>query len=534
MTGQKTVGASSPAGGGAPSSHGEAGDRGSDLVRHLVGDRTPDILDTLANLSNDEVFTPPELANSILDLLPAEVWSDPTLRFLDPGVKTGVFLREVAKRLMVGLAEAIPDETERRTHIFQNMLYGLAITELTALMARRTLYYTTHADNPNLSAVPMSAPDGNIHYSPVAHEFDKGSCLHCGASQKTHDRGDERETHAYAFIHPNALPAHWSDMRFDVIIGNPPYQLDAGDTSDVPIYQHFVKAAKSLRPRHIVMITPSRWFAGGKGLDHYRREMLNDRRLRSLVDYPTSAECFPGVEIKGGVSYFHWDANHDGTCLYTSVRDGLKTEPVLRDLASHDVFIRQIEALGILAKVSARGEPTCDIHMSSQTPFGMVTNFSDYSARRGQSRPLLLHALEGGKRVTRYVSERAVTRHPEWVNCWKVLTPVGGAGDARTPNSVMGQPLLAAPGEVCTQTYLVAGVFDTKAEAENFMAYMKTRFFRYLVFLRKTTQHVNAGRLAFVPWLDMSRKWTDSDLFQRYALSEEEVAHIESQVKEMP
>lgn len=500
------------------------------MSRRLDTSRTaPDILDCIANLSSDEVFTPPRLANQMLDLLPKEVWTNPDLKWLDPGCKTGVFLREIAKRLMDHLGGAIPDEDARREHIYKNMLYGLPITELTSMLSRRSVYYSKDADSERYAVVRMGSPEGNIPLVETKHAFKGGSCVQCGAPESL-ERGETRENYAYPFIHPDQLPKGFKNMKFDVIVGNPPYQINDGGhgSSASPVYQKFVEAAVSMDPKYVVMIVPSRWFAGGKGLSKFRADMLADKRIRSLVDYPDAADCFPGVNIQGGVNYFLWDRDHRGDCSVVTKRAGQLDSVLVRSLGAYDVFVRLNESVSILEKVRALGEPTFDSAVSARKPFGLPTNFKEFEAG----------PFEGAVRV--YATKRqgwihrsAVLTNADLIDKFKVLIPKATDGNDVYPLPVLVLPVVASPGTCCTETYLVCGATDSEVEAENVAAYMRTRFFRFLLSLRKHTLDNTQEKFAFVPSLDMTVSWTDEMLYARYGLSEDEVLFIKSQIREM-
>ncbi|MDP3951156.1 Eco57I restriction-modification methylase domain-containing protein [Microbacterium sp.] len=491
----------------------------------------PDILDTLAQLSNDEVPVRPTVASGMLDLLPQDVWSDPTLRWLDPGLKSGALLREVARRLLIGLADWEPDFEKRREHIFRNMLFGLPITQITALVGRRSLYYTRDASS-DLSVVKFDSSEGNLPLVPSQHVFNKKRRCRCGAG-KDLDRGSRREAHAYAFIHEQFPPKEMEDMKFDVIVSNPPFQLEDGGhgTSATPIYHHFVERAVAMKPRYVVMITPSRWFAGGKGLDKYRDRMLNDHRIRNLVDYPKLYDAFPGVKIRGGVSYFLWDREYDGPCTIQTVEDGKHVGPaVARQLDTYDVLVRRNEAVSILEKVLAKGEPTLSDRVSSRKPFGYPTNFHGAKTAVALKEPVTLY---GSQRVS-YVERSKIPQNTDWIDDWKVLvTAVQGTSSA-VETQFLGRPIVAGKGTACTETYLVTGRFGDKSEAQHYAAYLRTRFVRFLVSLRKSTQHATKSVYGFVPDVPLDRAWTDADLYERYGFTTDEVAFIESQVREMP
>jgi site-specific DNA-methyltransferase (adenine-specific) len=492
--------------------------------------RKPDILDCLANLSNDEVFTSPALANKILDLLPPEVWTNKDLRFLDPACKSGVFLREAAKRLMEGLRDAIPDEAARREHIFKNMLFGMAITELTAHITRRSLYYSKDSSS-DRAVVKMATPDGNVFYENTEHSYKGGSCVHCGAPESANRAGTELENHAYRFIHGTCPHI----MKFDVIVGNPPYQLQAagGDQFAVPLYHRFIDAAIQLNPRYLTMVVPSRWFAGGLGLNDFRARMLKDQRIRAIFDYPDASECFPGVEVKGGVNYFLWDRDHEGLCAFSTVRGGKVVSTMERYLDSGDgVLVRSNESLSVLRKVQGKAEPTMDLAVPGQKPFGIPTNFADYANAQTPAKNIKLYRRGGTGWIA--ASEIKNSSNTDAVERWKVFSPEAGDGSGKLPAQVTGRPFVGEPGSVCSNTYLLVGPFDTELEAVWVNSYLQTKFVRFLISLRKNTHHLYAGSFKFVPNIGTEQLWTDELLYRRYGLTPEEVALIESSVKEMP
>lgn len=497
----------------------------------------PDILECLAQLSSDEVPTPPKLASAILDLLPDEVWTHPEYKWCDPFSKSGAFLREVVKRLLfAGLVEWEPDFEKRREHIFREMIFGCGITELTGIISRRTVYCSRHADGEH-SVMRMGSDEGNLPFVAAVHDFENGRCTICGASEDL-ERGPGRENYAYAFIHGAYPTKEMAQMKFDVIVGNPPYQLEDGghNASAIPIYQHFVERAIELNPRYVLMITPSRWFMGGRGLGKFRKRMLADKRIKVLVDYPKLYDGFPGVKIRGGVSYFLWDREHNGPCSVQTMWDGEPLgPPVTRDLDAYDVLVRRNEAVGILTKVRAyrvdgTPEETLEKRVSSQKPFGLRTFYHGAESAGGMSDPVKLH----GSQKTSWIERADVPQNAEWIDEWKVLVSRVQGTSAAVETQFLGQPIVAGPGEACTETYVVAGRFADEALAGRYAAYLRTRFARFLVSLRKSTQDAPRDVYAFIPEVPLDREWTDEELYERYGLSEEQLAFIESQVKEMP
>lgn len=540
--------------------------------------RNPDVLTCIANLSNDEVFTPPELADQMLDLVAdawasdhegGSIWENPSVRFLDPFTKSGVFLREITKRLVDGLAVEIPDLDERVDHILARQVFGIATTQLTSLMARRSVYCTKFANGRYSIARSFTTEAGNIWFEPVPHTWVGGTalvtaddsgeildvrtggrCRYCGAAQKVLDRGEALESHAYAFIHTNDIESRikelfGEDMQFDVIIGNPPYQLNDGGgsgSSASPIYQKFVDQAKALDPRLLAMVIPSRWFTGGKGLDSFRESMLADNRIRRLLDFPISADVFPQNGPKGGVCVFLWDRDNRGECSVTTNFQGessTSTRPLLE--AGADVFVRFNEGLSVLQRVAQVDGETPDslaipedrrfeALVSVRRPFGFDSSF------RGRKQPRsgdLLLLQKGG---TAFVARNEVRAGLTLVDSWKIFVGFAapGTGDRDTyPHRVISTPFIGEPGTVCTETYLCIGPFGTRAAAESALSYLTCRFTRFLILLHKPSQNTTRQVYRFVPTQEWSGTWSDETLYQRYHLSSPEIDFIERIVRPM-
>jgi site-specific DNA-methyltransferase (adenine-specific) len=548
----------------------------AERVAFRLDRRNPDVLTCIANLSNDEVFTPPSFAKQMLDSLQdawaeandgANIWSDKSVTFLDPFTKSGVFLREIVERLTTGLESQIPDLQKRVDHILTKQVFGIGTTELTSLIARRSVYCSKFANGKHSVASTFETESGNIWFEPLEHSWvggkekvqtaDEhgnpitktldGKCKYCGASQKTLDREEGLESHAYAFIHTDNVQGlvaeiFGEDMQFDVVIGNPPYQIDDGGygTSAAPIYHKFVQQAKRLNPRLLTMVIPARWFSGGKGLDDFRAEMLSDSRIRLIEDFPDSNEVFPGTQVKGGVCFFLWNRDNDGGCAVTMNDKGERGPTVIRPLLEKgvDVFIRYNEALPILKKVVSH-EPGSKSSLalaadarfmnlvSSSKPFGFRTF---YQGSASQAEGDIQIFQNGG---VGFVPRTLIEKNIEMIDAYKVFIPRAGSGSDAFPHPILGKPFVGAPGTVSTETYLYIGPFGSLNETENVISYISTRLFRFLVLLHKPTQDAARSVYTFVPMQDFSHSWTDEMLYKKYGLEETERAFIEKMVRPM-
>ena len=498
----------------------------------------PDVLSCLANLSNDEVFTPPAVVNQMLDLLPQKLFASPKTKFLDPATKSGVFLREITKRLIKGLENEIPDLRARVDHILQNQVFGIATTELTSLVSRRSLYCSKYP-NCKYSVSKFDTVEGNIRFRALKHTFVNGRCKWCGASASQFDRDASLESHAYEFIH-TSNPEEIFNMKFDVIISNPPYQMNVGVEKEnyaIPMYHRFVQQAKNLNPRFLIMIIPARWYAGGRGLDEFRDEMLHDNQLRVIHDFPDAADCFPGVQIKAGVCYFLWQNGYHGECEITTHLNnsvyGPLTRPLLEEGSS--TFIRYNQAISIVRKVRTDKVHSFSKLVSPQTPFGIVTSYKGTAKRMHESDwPMYISgndkAFKGGKS---FAPDEKILKGREMIPWHKVYIGEAGSGSDTFPHTILGQPFYGEPGSICNQSYLVIGPFKSRPECENVISYIKTRFFRFMVLQKKNAQHAMRGVYQFVPLQDFSKPWTDEELYKKYNLTKDEIAFIESMIKPM-
>ena len=274
------------------------------------------------------------------------------------------------------------------------------------------------------------------------------------------------------------------------------------------------------------MVIPSRWFAGGKGLDDFRAEMLADRHIRKITDFESASDVFPGVDIAGGVCYFLWERESEGDCEVTNIRGETRTTSI-RALNEGSTFIRHGEAVSIVRKIRDRGEPNLSDQVSSAKPFGLRT-----FARPQDSGDIVLRWHSGSGPFPRSEVPLGI----EMIDKWKVITSKvsydhAGMPDKNGMRKVFSILDIIPPGTICTETYLVAGSYDNREYADNLLAYLKTRFVRFLVSQLAFSQDIFKSKFQLVPALDMSRRWSDADLAVRYGLTGSEIAFIESKIR---
>ncbi len=505
----------------------------------------PDVLNCIANLSNDEVFTPPTLANQVLDLLPQELFKSKSTKFLDPFTKSGVFLREIVKRLDKGIESQIKDRQKRIDHILHNQVFGIACTELTSLLSRRSVYCSKSA-NGKYSVSKFSSPEGNILYNNLHHTWINGKCKYCGASKDVYDRGSESEQYAYQFIHTDNPEKFFNNMKFDVIIGNPPYQMsDGGGTGDSakPLYHLFWKQAIKLNPRYVCFIIPSRWMKGGKGLDSFRESMKSDTRIRYIFDFEDAKECFPGLHIDGGVCYLLWDESHSGSVEYHfKSLDGTSSEShrYLKTQFS-ELIVRDFRQLGIIEKSNVPKEKRFSTIVKARNPFGFNADFFNnpqgYKEIQTYTLPTktrcLIYGVKGkkggAKRVSCYIDNECVRVNRQLIDRYKLFFSKA----YMTTSTVPPDLILGLPSTICTETFLSIGDFCTITEMNNCLSYIKTKFFRALLFFNRHSLNISRDSFDLIPLQDFSHPWTDEMLYKKYKLTKEEIDFIESMIKPM-
>jgi site-specific DNA-methyltransferase (adenine-specific) len=277
------------------------------------------------------------------------------------------------------------------------------------------------------------------------------------------------------------------------------------------------------------MVIPSRWMATGLGLSEFRRSMLQDRHIRKLVDYERMDLVFPGVDFEGGVSYFLWDRDNMGRCAFTTVTGETTIGPIERDLNEYDILVRDSRGLGILRKVRAANEPSIIDILSADKEFGWTSNFDGFCSDKRPT-DVALYYVRGGKRLVGGIERDKITKSPHLIDTWKVMVPAAYGERGARPAMVLGPSFIAEPPSVCTQTYLFF-YLSTKEQAESLQSYLNTRFFRFLVSLRKITQHATRATYTWVPQQTWDRIWTDEALYEKYGLSKDEIAHIEASIR---
>ena len=476
------------------------------LANYLHGGNEEDIFDYIPPQRTNQIFTPRRVVVMMVDLLEEqdpEIFKNKETTFVDLYAKSGLYLTEIAKRLFAGLREAIPDEDERIRWILERQLYGCAPSNIIFNMAKNYVYAGfPEIDDSNLLELDLTEAAKEGHVKQVLAE------------------------------------RLGKEMKFDIIIGNPPYQLQVNEPGKglgaIPIYQWFVEQALSINPRYISMIIPARWYAGGVGLSEFRKMMLESKHIKYLVDFVDSKDCFADVSINSGACYFLIDRDYKGLTHYETTEDG-RTSSSLRDLNEFEIFIRRNEAVSIIHKVRKLQEKTLDADggCSPQTPFGLLSTYEG-KPLRDSDEELEYYSSKGWSFVDRNVVKKSIPLIDQFKPMISKLTSEhAGNPDNNGQYRVLSKMLILEPKQICSQSYLTIGGFDNYEEALNLFDYLRTKFVRFLILQTLAGMNLSINNFRFVPWLDFTKKWTDEGLYAKYNLSEEEIRFIESMIRPM-
>lgn len=466
----------------------------NDLIRDAVlhpMERVEIAMRRFGRLSDSEIVTPAKVADEMVAILPfEELNKKANVKFLDIASKEGEF--------SVALYRKFGEKVK-------SGLYAIATSPLAYEFTRKV--YTL-----------LGMPVENIY-----------------ADFTSYDLIGENN---------NEIIKQLTDMDFDVIIGNPPYTINVGTTKEnygIPLYNKFIEISKQASPSYISMIVPSRWMTGGRGLDDFRKRMLNDAHIKYIKDFATSRDCFTNVDIPGGVNYFLWDARYQGRCEFVRVSNG-KTLSLMRDLNQFKMFLRENELLTLIEKVNRISKNNISGWISSQTPFGFTTTYRGSLDKFNNA--VKLYTSRG----INYVKLEDVTRNKEWVSKYKVIFSKATCEHAGQPDKsgryrILSFSAILKPDEVCSQSYLVGGVFDDEIQATNYLLYLKTKFVRALIFPTLASQDLSHEKFTFVPMQDFTSNsdinWSksisevDTQLYAKYGLTAEEIDFIESKIKPM-
>ena len=477
------------------------------LSNYFAEDQGEDIFDYIPPQETNQIFTPRKVVQMMVDMLEEnnpEIFSDYRMKFLDPYAKSGMYIAEIVKRLFEGLSKQIPNPQERLKWILENQVYALAPSNIIYNIVKNYVF----SDFKGISTKNI------IELDLVEYISDKEAINWQQVVQETFG-GEE--------------------LKFDVIIGNPPYQLETGGAGRQakPIYHLFVEAAKKLEPLYLSMIIPSRWFAGGMGLIHFRKNMLQDRHIRVIVDYSNAKDCFPNISLSGGVCYFLRDRDKPGDCLFRNIHNGKATE-MFRMLDEFPVLVRYIEAVSILRKILGHKEKKIMKLASSLTPFGLPTNYRGSTTPK-QDSDLTVYSSEG----ISFISRNEITKGMKYIDNYNVLVSKTGSEHAGEPSSDGKYRVLSSamrilePGEICTHSYFVIGNFTQRSYAENLLSYLKTRLVRFLILQSMSSINVSRNVFRFVPVQNFELYWTDEKLYVKYGLTKEEIDFIESMIRPM-
>ena len=492
------------------------------LACYYTSDSEEDIFEYIPPQANNQIFTPKRVVRMMIDMLEKEnpgIFNSTTNTFIDLYMKSGMYITEIVRRIFDQTRDQYPSDTACITHILENQVYGFAPSPILDAITKNYIF---------------GFDDDMVISQEHFKEYDTIPAAKDGTLKQEINR----------LFNPQG-----GDMKFTAIIGNPPYQLvDGGGTgsSAVPIYQYFVEDVKKIEPEHLVMIIPSRWFTGGKGLDSFRESMLNDDRLQVLHDFVNPGDCFPNVSIEGGVCYFLWNKGTHSLCRVYSHSSNGNTLMIERPLLEKgaDVFIRQNEMVSIVRKVMDRHEISFSSIVSPRNPYNFREDF--YESKKVQQDLIKVLGIQEKKRAFLSFPKSSINRGTDELDKYRLyISKADGAAGSigfPVPARIIGKSEIGNPGTACTETFLRIGPFANKEETLNAQKYMETKFLRALIGARKG-KNMTQSTYSFAPLQDFSNSsdinWSktipeiDQQLYEKYNLSKDEIKFIEEKVAPM-
>lgn len=440
------------------------------------------------------VKTPAVLVERILDIFPSEVWGDKTKKWLVPVSKSGVFELGIYCRLMKGLANIIPDVNDRRKWIVCEMIYSFTPTAACELFVRRNY----------LGKVWNNMRGYNEHIGNVCERDFLKARVGKSGEVMVKKEADGKEKY----------------VKFDCIVGNPPYQDNSKANDPKNIYPDFVIKAMECNPKYMSMVIPARWMMGsGKGIQSFLDTMLNSKQLSKIVVEKDSSKWFPDVSIKGGVMYFLHDQRHNSSVVNVDDNE--------IDLNGEDCIITDPIGLSIKTKVLEKSTNTFDKVMLGSCPFEIRSTHKEWTNDVGNSY-ICHNSGKGNSAKTCRISKDLIKKNVEYIDKYKMCCACGYGSDG------IPMPFVIGPGHVVSQSYLVMTYSNSEQECNNAALFFSTHLAQYLISLLKNTQNVAKRVFKYLPYLDFSRSYTDQDLYAIFNLTLEEIAHIEATTKDFP
>ena len=520
-------------------------------------------LQSLEKLTDSEIITPFEVVKKMVELLPEEVFTNLNNRFIDVSTKSGIYLKYIFFNLLHKLPNIqlsknnnqldyeldedydFTNLDDKKRFILRYMIYGIATSELSFLTSKRTLYE-------NINENEDSEKNGKILSKPIFKNWE-GNIVYKKLNNEEYWFLETDIETINKELTKNIILKKDKEMKFNVIIGNPPYQKNDGGgkgNNSKPIYNLFIDKSKELKPNYMSFIIPSRWMSGGRGLDNFRKSMLNDKRFKKIIDFKNSLDCFSNVDIKGGICYFLWELKYANKCEYTIKKKEKGKEIIVsnqyRDLNKYDVLIRDNKAINILEKVlnkielfnKKRNIVYMNKKVSSQSFYADMNarlfqkelkyNENIYLKGNGYKVYVNKDTFPKSNNGIGYIEKDLITKTNigKYINNHKVFIP-------KTFRELKNKPFYGEPNSICSETYIVIDICKNKKEANNLINYFNTDLVSFLIKQKKITHNSSKETYSFIPSLNMKYNWTNEKLYKLFNISNSEIEYMSKSIKDM-